>query len=403
MNVCFVYKEDYPWDVRVEKIVKTLAERGHSVTLVANNTARRARHERLDAITIRRLQALPGIFGRLNDAVSLPVFFNPLWLFAIFRTLRRTGAPVVIVRDLPLMPAALLIGRILGRRIVFDMAECYPAMYASALRFSDQKAGNYMLKNPHFAALLERISVRYADHVLVMIEESRDRLLQLGFDAAKITIVSNTPRTTAAATPRTHLRKDVLKIIYVGFVTRLRGIDNALHGLAAYAAADVPRPSVVLHVVGTGAALAECRALADRLGLGPLVQFHGWLEHDFVKELYAESDIGVLPYHVCSHWNHTIPNKLFDYMASGIPVLCTNVRPIQRIVDEVGCGLVCADNDAASFAECLLRLTDSDVRADMGRRGFEAIRARYNWETDSMRLTDVVERLAPRRPEDALG
>ncbi|MPY87964.1 MAG: glycosyltransferase [Luteitalea sp.] len=395
MKVCVVYKEDYPWDVRVEKIVDTLAAHGYDVTLVARNTERRPTNEKVGAVTVRRLPALPEIFGRLNNAASFPFFFNPLWLYEIFAALWQTRAPVVIVRDLPLMPAAILIARVLGRRVVFDMAECYPMMYASTLRFSERRLGRYLLKNPTLAALIERLSVRYADHVLVMVEESRDRLLRMGVAAANVTIVSNTPRLRLPAARRLHAQGDVLRLVYVGFITRIRGIDNALRGLAEYAASGGDRPAVELHVVGKGAALPECRALAEQLGIAPLVQFHGWCHQEFVNDLYAQSDIGVLTYRVCDHWNHTIPNKLFDYMYLGIPVLSTNVRPIRRIVDEVGCGLICTDDDARSFADCLGRLADPQVRQTMGGCGFDAVRSRYNWGADSARLLKVIQTLRP--------
>jgi len=182
----------------------------------------------------------------------------------------------------------------------------------------------------------------------------------------------------------------------VGFVTRIRGLDNMLHGLRAYRDLSRDLPPAEFHVVGVGDALDESRALAERLGLQASVHFHGWCEQDFVDALYADSDIGVLTYRVCGHWNHTIPNKLFDYMRSGMPVLATDVRPIRRIVEQESCGLIVPDGDAAACGRALAELADPDRRRLLGRNGHDAVQERYNWARDTSRLLRIMAELRPR-------
>lgn len=395
MKICFVYKEDYPWDVRVEKIVNLLADNGHEVTLLARNNHRRPRFEELGRVRIHRLPALPVALGRINQMVGMPAYFNPVWLWAIISTLLRTRAEALIVRDLPLMPASIVAGRLLGLPVVFDMAECYPEMYASILEYAPRKSATWLFKNPTFAAAMERFSIRNAARVIVMIEESRDRLLRMGVPGAKILIGSNTP-SPIDSPPRKHANNGRLKLFYVGFVTRIRGLDNALEGIATYKRTFPDGPEIEFDIVGKGAARQELEALATRLGIADCVHFHGWQEKEVVDELYRASDVGVLTYHVCGHWNHTIPNKLFDYMRSGIPVLATDVVPIRRIVEDVGCGLIFRDCDAAGCANALAALGDPDLRNTMGSRGHAAVRERYNWEVDGTRILELFADLAPR-------
>ena len=396
MRILFVYKEDYPWDVRVEKIVTALTGVGHDVTLLARNSRRMPTAEQVGSFCIRRLPALPGWCGCLNSLFGVPLFLSPIWIYAIWRALSDTGARAVIVRDLPLMPSALLVARALRRQVVFDMAECYPEMYRSILQFSHNRLLNWFTKNPWATSLIERFAVCQADHTLVMIEESRDRLLRLGLDAHKITIVSNTPLLHDSP-PREHTDGDVLRLLYVGFVTRIRGLDNLLYGLHAYRNSGAGLPAVECHVVGVGDALAECRMLAIRLSIDDCIHFHGWCEQKFVDSLYANSDIGVLTYHVCGHWNHTIPNKLFDYMRSGMPVLATDVRPIRRIVEQEACGVIIPDGDAEACGRAIGALTDPVLRTTLGNRGYDAVRRYYNWQRDSAQLHEVVAGLATSR------
>ena len=385
-RICFVYKEDFPWDVRVEKILRTLSDAGYEMSLICRNNKRLPRRENESGFDIFRLPHLPGFGGRLNNLLSIPFYFNPFWFFWIWNYSRSIKPKIMIVRDLPLMPLSILVGKILGIRVVFDMAECYPEMYASTLQFSDSKISKRVLKNPGFARVMEKFSFRHGDHVFVMIEESRDRLLRIGANPEKITIVSNTPSPVGTEQPRRHEASDVLRLLYVGFVTRIRGIDNVLHGLRAYLDTQNTPARIEFNVVGIGAALSDYRQLCRELKLDDHVKFHGWCSQDEVDDLYSSSDIGVLTYHVCSHWNHTIPNKIFDYMLAGMPVLATDVVPVKRIVESVGCGMIFRDYDAEAFAHCLARLADAELRNQMAAQGTEAIVSQYNWEVDTVRM-----------------
>src|SRR4051812_3724988 len=107
MIICHIWDADYPWDVRVEKISDSLSKK-HEVHLVCRNTARRPRYERINGSTIHRLPCLPKLFGRMQRLVGFPAFFNPIWVYMIWQTVRTTNADMILVRDLPLALTALL-------------------------------------------------------------------------------------------------------------------------------------------------------------------------------------------------------------------------------------------------------------------------------------------------------
>jgi len=387
-RVTFVYKEDYPWDVRVEKIVTSLAERGDEVRLLCRNTKGRPRREILQGVEIHRL---PGL-GRFEPLVGTPAYFNPTWLAALDRCVAEQRADVIMVRDLPLIAMALSVAKRRRAKVVLDMAECYPEMYRSSLQFNPGRWRQTLLKNPAAAAAVERHAIARCDHIFVMIEESRDRLLRLGADPGKVTVVSNTPKLDDGAAPPD--RDDrTLRLLYVGFVTRLRGLDNVLAGLREYRRTTPDGRTITLDVIGVGDALAHYGRLARDYGLGEDVRFHGWCSHEFVQSMYRQCHVGVLTYPICSHWNHTIPNKLFDYMLAGMPVLATNIVPIERIVKQTRCGVVFPDRDAMACADCLRDLGDPRRRDEMGAAGAAAVRQTYNWGRDEARMRSALDRV----------
>ena len=393
VRICFVYQTDYPWDVRVEKIARGLTAAGHHVTLVSANEKGRARREQLPEAEVLRLPHFKGIFRFLNGVINFPFFFNPFWLFAIARCVRKGGADAIVVRDLPLALTGIFVGWLYRVPVIMDMAECYPELLRNMWRYGNFNIVNVFARNPLFADWIERMAVRRLDHTFVMVEESRDRLQAIGADPARLSIVSNTPprgkfeplmgvaHGTAASRP--------LTVVYAGWVNRGRGIDTVVEGMAAYV--QLHGRDVRLIVIGTGDAEAECRARSHELGLDDVISFKGWLGNEQVVEYVLASDVGLVPHHVSGHWNNTVPNKLFDYMASGVVVLTSNTRPVARIVTETGSGLVYQDYDAADFATQLAKLAKPELRASMAERARAAVRARYNWEHDIAVLVGVIE------------
>src|SRR5687767_6350017 len=191
-TICHVWDGDYPWDVRVEKISRALG-REHEVHLVCRNAARRPTYELRDALHIHRLPAMRWLPRRLHAAANFPAFFNPLWIHAIWRTVRRQRASVILVRDLPLALSAVLVGRALGVPVIFDMAENYPAMIQDVWDAGRTRVGDRLVRNPWLVRFIERLVVRLVDHILVVVDESRDRLAAMGVPAAKMSVVMNTP------------------------------------------------------------------------------------------------------------------------------------------------------------------------------------------------------------------
>ena len=85
MEVLVVYKEDYPWDVRVEKLALSLKSHGHNVTIIARNRDQLPSIDESDGIAIRRLPVTRRLPKFIQVAVNLPFWFNPFWLWLLFK------------------------------------------------------------------------------------------------------------------------------------------------------------------------------------------------------------------------------------------------------------------------------------------------------------------------------
>jgi glycosyltransferase involved in cell wall biosynthesis len=398
MKICKVWDSEYPWDVRVEKIASTLTAAGHEVHIVARNRSRMPLIERLPEGTVHRLTPLPSLGRRLSHASMFPAFFNPRWIQAVYDVVRNVCADLILVRDLPLAPAAVWVGRLLGRPVMLDMAENYPAMMRSLWSDGVQQPFDWIVRNPVAVQWVERWVLRKANHFLVVVQESMERLVSLGVSPERITIVCNTPpvaRLTSSLDRKRLTGESTIEVIYLGILEASRGLGVLIDAIARCRRNGLP---VALTVIGEGRERGVFEEQARQAGVGPdVIRFKGYIPyHEAVKHLQA-ADIGVVPHMANDSWNTTIPNKLFDYMASGIAVITSDAKPAARIVRTTGAGEVYRYNDPEDLAGALSRMgTDVQYRDKCGAAGREAIRATYQWEKDARRLLGAIEGVVSR-------
>jgi len=318
---------------------------------------------------------------------------NPWWVLWLRHQLRAFHIDVLIVRDLRLALPALLAARWVGIPVVLYFAENYAGMVRS---YGKQRAAHWLLRQPWAVAALEFWCARRADRVWVVAEENGERLRHAGVRPERISVIHNVPADNGKALPRIPMPDPAgatpLFVLFIGQVSEMRCLDRVIEGLAQLD--PVERARVKLFIFGDGDELPVLRRLALTLGLQNDVEFAGWQSlPDIARRVAGHACVGIVPHHVNELTDTTVPNKLFDYMAMGLPVLVTNARPLRRIVESERCGWATADT-AADIARGLRELTRTppEELRQMGRRGLDAVRGRYSWPRyEKLMLRDVTE------------
>jgi glycosyltransferase involved in cell wall biosynthesis len=391
MKVGLVFDGDYPWDVRVWKFATCLADHGHEVHLVCRNLGQRAERETVDGIHVHRLRPLAN--ARLNALASFPAFVNPTWVARIADVVSTCGIEALIVRDLPLALAGVAVGRRYAVPVLLDMAENYPAMLRDVNRFERFRIQNVLVRNPGLASLVERLALRLVHHVFVVIEEARDRLLRAGVAPDRISIVRNTPNVALTQFPPSWGApvSDVsrLTLAFVGGLEPMRGLAAALEMVAV---ATQRIPELHMKIVGDGRWRGELESYSRELGVDGHVEFTGRREYQRAIFEVQRADIGLIPHRVTAHTNSTIPNKLFEYMLIGKPVLATDMAPVRRVIEEVDCGLVYRSRQEG--LEALVRMRDETLRRRFGENGRRAVLEQYRWDHDGAALVQAVEQVS---------
>lgn len=388
-------------DIRIVKFADTLAAAGHPVTVLARDAVSgddpRAKHPYAAAAASRPSVQVrtvnPPDASRVRRAASTPYPFNPVWLRGIDRMLDE-GCRLIIVRDFHLVPAAVRRAHRRGVPVLFDMAENYPALL-EAWRSEDPpltRVVNGVVRNIALARRVERRAVRSADRVIVVVPEHVERVARLGA-RPPVSVVENTPvleELLAAGSGDTEPKRDgdLIDVLYTGEIHRGRGLDTVIEAARLL---NTGSERFRFTCVGTGVQLEQLRADAFNCGVAETVRFVGWQPD--LRPWLASTDIGLVPPHVTDHWNMTMPNKLYDLMAWGKPVVVSDTRPMRRVVEQERCGTVFASGDPASLATALRSLADPATRRELGQRGRSAVQRRYNWAGDSAALLGVVDEL----------
>jgi glycosyltransferase involved in cell wall biosynthesis len=178
--------------------------------------------------------------------------------------------------------------------------------------------------------------------------------------------------------------------VYVGGITEVRGVREMVNAVAEIEEID----GVCLLLIGTfypERLEEEMRALPG----WKQVDFGGWRTREELAEILAGARIGLVLLHPTAQYRDSIPTKLFEYMAAGLPVVASDFPLLRRLVDTLQCGLVVDPLDVPAIADAIQFLLDQpEVAEEMGKRGREAVQTRFNWKADSRNLLAVYDKLS---------
>ena len=140
-------------------------------------------------------------------------------------------------------------------------------------------------------------------------------------------------------------------------------------------------PDAVLEIVGGGPQAGELHKLADDLGIGRSVVFHGRLErHQEVERILARGTVGLAPYQddANTYTRFADPGKLKAYLAAGLPIVMTTVPPNARELERAEVAILSGpDPEALASSICLL-LADEQLWGRYRQQALEYAK-RFDW------------------------
>jgi glycosyltransferase involved in cell wall biosynthesis len=159
--------------------------------------------------------------------------------------------------------------------------------------------------------------------------------------------------------------------------------DNGT-ALRAFAAVLAKHPQARMTIAGSGPQEAELRALANTLGIAAKVRFAGRMSRQDMAELLRQSSVSINP-----SLADNMPNSVLEALASGVPVVSTNVGGVPFLVQDGVTALLVPARDAAAMAAAVLRVLESPPLADRLAAAGVQEASQYTWARVGPRLAAV--------------
>jgi glycosyltransferase involved in cell wall biosynthesis len=185
-----------------------------------------------------------------------------------------------------------------------------------------------------------------------------------------------------------------LRILAVGRMVEKKGFPTLLDAVAKL------RHPWVLRIVGTGAERARLEESIAAHGIGESVQLVGRRSHTELPSDYAWADVVAVPSVVDSSGDRDgLPNVVLESMASGRPLVVSDVADLGLAVRTAGAGVVVRPGDAVALADALNTLCSADRRAALGAAGRTHVEANFSLHTCTGALLEHLEALHPHTTE----
>lgn len=288
--------------------------------------------------------------------------------------------------------AAVVAGRRLGIPVVYEVRGFIEETWRS--RGGDPRADEYRLfKRAETECMLA------ADAVVTLSGSMRDDIVARGVPAGRVSVIGNAVgEGFLAAVPDPSDVRDELgfspdDVVY-GVVSTLNdyeGIDllvAAVERLRATAGHEQAR----LLVVGGGPAEADLRAAAARVGHGTVV-LTGRVPHEDVRRYHAAIDVFCVPRRDTPVTRLVPPLKPVEALATGRPIVVSDLPPLRELVEACEAGLVAAPDDVDAWVTAMLRLYAPHDRSDFGARARRWATQHRTWTAASDRYAQIYREL----------
>lgn len=204
-------------------------------------------------------------------------------------------------------------------------------------------------------ALLERMSLAFASHLIAVSNSLRQRYLGLGFSPDRITVVSNGVCCGTRLPPRERSADEPVVFGMAALFRPRKGLEVLLKSMADLLAGGHRLRLRAIGQFETREYEQQVKSLAVDLGVDQAIDWTGFsssIEHEL-----AQIDCFVLP----SLFGEGLPMVILEAMASGRPVIATNVEGVPEAIRHGETGLLARPNDPASLAQTMKRVLDGSV------------------------------------------
>ena len=353
-----------PFDTRIfQKECRTLAQQGYRVSLIAAHD----RHEERAGVALIPLPHHTSRFARMTVGI-----------WNACRLAWQLEADLYHFHDPELLPVGIALKLTTTACVIYDVHENHSRKVKARewLPTPLKGAASRLISG------LERIAARLVDGIVAATDQ-----IAAQFPAGKTIVAKNYPW-LASLQPAVPEKREDRMLIYTGGLSNHRGIQQIVEALP-----HVKTPQVRLLLLGR-VVDRQAKETVTHLPGFAFVDFVGQVPYAQVYRYLAQATIGL----VCNQPRHDYalaqPNKLFEYMSAGLPVIASNFALWKKVVEGNQCGLTVDPTSPTEIAQAIdYLLARPELRRRMGENGRKAVQNQYNWDQESEKLLALYRRI----------
>jgi glycosyltransferase involved in cell wall biosynthesis len=367
-KVYVVVTTDLATDIRVQKVSNYLHQKGLNVTLVG-----------------RKLKNSPPI-KKAYKTKRLKHFFNKgflfyseynirIWFFLLFKKF-----DFLVANDLDALFGPFIISKIRNKPLVFDSHEYFTEVPE--------------IQNKPFVKkvwkLIEKMIVPGLKHVYTVNQSIADLFIKkYNIEVKVVRNIAPKIKTQNIKTKKQlGLPDDKAILILQGCAINIdRGTEEAIEALQYV-------NNAVLLIIGEGDVFSQLKNHVEKLQLNEKVIFKPKMSYDALIHFTSNADIGLsLDKDTNINYRYSLPNKLFDYIQSGIAILVSNLVEVAKIVHNYRIGCVINTHDPKSIASTINYMLEDKKRLQNWKHNSKTAAQVLNWENEQKALDSVYNSL----------
>lgn len=296
-----------------------------------------------------------------------------LFFFAkhVYKIAKSLDCDVYHFHDPELLPYGIKLKK-LGKKVIFDSHEDVPAQILDKEWIPSlfRKIVSKLYKK------YESKAVRMLDAVVVatphIAEQFEDR-------TGKIVVIHNYPKLDDIVFHEKTFEQRERIACYAGGINELRGEKVMLDSMK--------------NVDATLILAGDHDKSTFENGIGKVI-YTGKLNRKEVNELYGKARLGLVILLPAHNYVESLPIKMFEYMAAGLPFVASDFPLWKKIVEENNCGICVNPRDTNAVSEgCRFLLENPEKGQEMGRKGRELVMKKYNWNVEEEKLLEFYKNL----------
>jgi glycosyltransferase involved in cell wall biosynthesis len=386
-KICMVAFSYYATDSRTRRQTEALIQRGDEVDVVCLKEAEkwmRRNDEGVNFFTI----SIKKYRGDSNVVYLIKYFsFFVLTFFLLSFLYLKKRYEIIQVHTLPdFLVFAALLPKLLGAKIILDVHELMPELYASKFGMNER---HRLIK---LITWVERRSIAFADKAIAVHLPHRDILVSHGNPLEKFCISLNLPDPRLFARPQNSSRQNndgKFRLIYHGTIAKRHGLEVAFRALRM---AKEALPAFEFYVMGDGDDLERLIGTVKDLELADCVKFEGRVPLQEIPSRLGQAHLGIVPILYDAFTRYMLPVKLMEYIRLGIPVIASRTETMEAYFDETMVRYFQPGNER-ELARHIVDLYQNPQKRKLLALNADKFNERFSWENQKKEYYDLIDSL----------